>query len=470
MYRLSPRERQEMETQVKELLKFEWSAACQTAFEEVKRALTSAPVLAMPDFTRPFEVICDASGFALGAILMQDGKPICFESRKLIPAEKNYSATERELLGVIHALKVWRCYLEGAEFSVVTDHNPNVFFQTQPNLSGRQARWSEYLQRFQFDWQYRPGRTNPADPLSRDPRLMVSCVQLLTALTRSGAAAAAPETEPKQVGRKRVRFADEQARRPGKRPRTLRQLPEPQPTQPEPLLERIKQGYQHDAWFAKPEHTQSMRFHDGLWWKGAAVAVPNHAKLRLECMEQCHDQMMSGHLGITKTLKSAERVYWWPTLRRDVTRHVQTCHTCQRDKPTNQKPAGLLQPMPIPGRRWESVSMDLITALPRTGAGHDAIIVFVDRLSKMVHFRACTTDVGAEAIAHMFVDNVVKLHGIPRDIVSDRDPRFLSKFWEEVCAQLGVKQLLSTAFHPQTDGQTEPSINNTSINNSINLR
>jgi hypothetical protein len=184
--------------------------------------------------------------------------------------------------------------------------------------------------------------------------VVVSCAQLLTALTRSGAAAAAPGTEPKQLGRKRVHFADEPARRPGKRPRKLRQLPEPQPTQPKPLLERIKQGYQHDAWFSKPEHTQSMRFHDGLWWKGAAVAVPNHARLRLECMEQCHDQMMSGHLGITKTLKSAERVYWWPTLRRYVTWHVQTCHTCQRDKPTNQKPAGLLQPMPIPGRRWET--------------------------------------------------------------------------------------------------------------------
>ena len=125
----------------------------------------------MPDFTQPFEVITDASDFVLGAVLVQDGHPIAYESRKLIPAEINYTVTEKEMLASIHALKVWRCYLEGTRFKLVTDHCPNTHIQSQVMLSRRQARWSEYLQRFDFTWEYRRGRDNVADPLSRLPKL-----------------------------------------------------------------------------------------------------------------------------------------------------------------------------------------------------------------------------------------------------------------------------------------------------------
>jgi len=146
-----------------------WSDTCERAFREVNTDLTTAPVLAVPDCTKPFELVCDASGFGLGAVLLQEGRPVAFESRKLTSAELNYITTEAELLAVVHALKIWRCYLEGTKFVVVTDHCPNTFFQTQPMLSRRQARWSEFLQQFDFRWEYRPGRTNVADPLSRRP-------------------------------------------------------------------------------------------------------------------------------------------------------------------------------------------------------------------------------------------------------------------------------------------------------------
>ena len=125
----------------------------------------------MPDFTKPFEVISDASDFALGAVLIQEGHPIAYESRKLIPAEINYTVTEKELLASVHALTVWRCYLEGTHFKLVMDHRPNIHVQSQALLSRRQARWAEFLQRFNFVWEYRPGRDNVADPLSRLPRL-----------------------------------------------------------------------------------------------------------------------------------------------------------------------------------------------------------------------------------------------------------------------------------------------------------
>jgi hypothetical protein len=125
----------------KPMVPWEWSQPCQQAFDGIKYALTHAPVLALPDFKKPFEVVCDASIHGIGAVLLQDGRPLAFESRKMIPAETNYLTTEQELLAVVHALQTWRCYLEGVEFTVVTDHNPLTFLPSQPSLSRRQARW-----------------------------------------------------------------------------------------------------------------------------------------------------------------------------------------------------------------------------------------------------------------------------------------------------------------------------------------
>ena len=149
--------------------KFIWNEKCQQAFDGIKHALTHAPVLKSPDLNQPFELVTDACGEGIGAVLLQDRRLVVFESRKLIPAELNYTTTKQECLAVIHALKIWRCYLEGQpkeRFTIITDHNPLIHLPKQPTLSRRIARWSEYLQRFSFEWQYRPGRINVADPIS----------------------------------------------------------------------------------------------------------------------------------------------------------------------------------------------------------------------------------------------------------------------------------------------------------------
>ncbi|GJP76470.1 hypothetical protein CLOP_g6913, partial [Closterium sp. NIES-67] len=148
---------------------WEWTSECQQAFEEVKRRLTSAPVLVLPDPGKPYEVVTDASTVGVGAVLLQEGRPVAFESRKLSPAEQRYSTTEQELLAVVHALRTWRCYLEGVDFVVTTDHCPNTYFSTQATLTRRQARWAELLSGFTFEIRYRAGATNLADPLSRQP-------------------------------------------------------------------------------------------------------------------------------------------------------------------------------------------------------------------------------------------------------------------------------------------------------------
>jgi hypothetical protein len=146
-----------------------WTGRCQDAFELLKQKLTEAPFLRTPDERLPYEVVTDASDLGVGALLLQEGHHVAYESRKLSSAELNYNVTEKEMLSVVHALRVWRCYLEGADFTMFTDHVSNTFFQTQPNLSRRQARWSEFLQRFgTFPWKYRKGTSNVvADAMSR---------------------------------------------------------------------------------------------------------------------------------------------------------------------------------------------------------------------------------------------------------------------------------------------------------------
>eukprot|EP00877_Chromochloris_zofingiensis_P013317 jgi/Chrzof1/8239/Cz03g02190.t1 len=207
---------------------------------------------------------------------------------------------------------------------------------------------------------------------------------------------------------------------------------------------------------------------DGLLWKPLPatdvnvrgttrlLVLPNHDGLRQEVLEELHDAPYSGHLGVTKTTKAVQRLYRWPGVNADVLQFVKSCEACQRNKISTQPPAGLLHPMPIPGRRWESVSLDLVTCMLKTQRGNDTVVMFVARLSKMVHFHACTQQgTDAVAMAHIFIEQVYRLHGVPKEFVSDRDPRFTGEYWAEVCKLLGTKCALSSSYHPQTDGQTE---------------
>ena len=139
----------------------------------------------------------------------------------------------------------------------------------------------------------------------------------------------------------------------------------------------------------------------------------------------------------------------------DIAEWIQVCPPCQRNKGTNRLPAGLLQPLPIPSQRCSDVSMDFIIHLPKTRSGHTSIYVVVDRLSKLAHFIPTVDSASAEDVARLFIDNIFALHGMPQRIVSDRDTRFTGSFWSSMCQLWGCERQLSTAYHPQTDGQTE---------------
>ncbi|KAJ9521599.1 hypothetical protein QJQ45_008938 [Haematococcus lacustris] len=185
------------------------------------------------------------------------------------------------------------------------------------------------------------------------------------------------------------------------------------------------------------------------------IVVPDCPELRARILLEMHDAQFAGHVGITKTLERISRVFWWPRMRSEVRHYVANCDACQRNKSVNTKPGGLLMPLAIPYDRWESITMDLITKLPTGDHGYDAIAVFVDRLSKMVHFVPCKESMNAKGFARLFIDNVFKHHGVPREIISDRGSHFTNQFWSSILKLLGVKECKSSAYHPESDGQTE---------------
>ena len=192
-----------------------------------------------------------------------------------------------------------------------------------------------------------------------------------------------------------------------------------------------------------------------LWTRDECLLVPDVDTLRKEYFESVHVHPYSGHYGNKRTLAKAKTVFYWPSMARDIEHWCAICDSCQRVKAQRQKPQGMLQPLQIPGRRWSSVSMDLITDLPVTQSGNDSIWVVVDRLSKMVHLVALQKTCTAEDVAAAYEKEVFRLHGIPETIVSDRDVRFTSRFWRALNERFKTKLAMSTKFHPQTDGQTE---------------
>src|SRR5207302_5145348 len=182
--------------------------------------------------------------------------------------------------------------------------------------------------------------------------------------------------------------------------------------------------------------------------------VPNYPELRLYLLQQNHESPAAGHPGRAKTYELLSRKYFWPKMHDDVARFVKNCHQCQRSRTSRHAPYGLLKSLTIPQLPWKELSMDFVTGLPWSN-WCDAIWVVVDRLTKMRHFVPCRTTTSAEDLAELFLTNIWRLHGLPDGIVSDRGPQFASSFWKLLCSKLGIQPRLSTAFHPETDGQTE---------------
>ncbi|KAG1935783.1 retrotransposable element [Pimephales promelas] len=386
---------------------FRWSDAAEAAFAKLKGRFVSAPILITPDPSRQFVVEVDAPEVGVGAVLSQrspsDDKmhPCAFFSHRLSPAESNYDIGNRELLAVKLALEEWRHWLEGSgvPFIVWTDHKNLEYIRTAKRLNSRQARWALFFGRFDFTLSYRPGSKNiKPDSLSRifdrsDRPSTPECIlpENLFISTLTW------EVESK------VKKASEGVTPPSRCPPNRLFVPE---------------------------------------------------SLRSSVIQWGHCSNVACHPGVSRTMFLVKQRFWWPLMSRDVRNFVLACSVFATGKTSNRPPDGLLQPLPVPSRPWSHIALDFITALPPS-QGHTVVLTVVDRFSKAAHFIPLPKLPSAKETAVSVIDHVFRLHGLPTDVVSDRGPQFVSKFWREFCRLLGATVSLSSGFHPQSNGQTE---------------
>ena len=496
---------------------FQWTPLLDKCFESIKTLACKTPVLSPINskLRLPIWVVTDGSKTGVGAYYGQGEdwrtcRPAGFLSKKFSPAQRNYRTHEQETIAILEALSKWEDKLLGIEFTLVTDNEGLKYLDTQPKLTSRQLRWIDYLSRFRFSVIHVDGEENVvADALSRhymesvdtdpvpahryvnidvriDPEMGDLPVDRRTELETSpilvNAATRRTTRLQDRLETRVVEAADlREASAPpeDKRPSPTDDLEESSiesPAEERPLraivegednlLNIIESSYKDDNTFgkilAKPEAHPRFGVRDGLIWtkndfKRDVVCVPVSAmrqgrRIIETIINHAHEVM--GHFGHYKTSQYVRKSYWWPSMGRDIESFCKSCGLCQTTKDSGQRPAGLLHTLPIPDRPWQSIGMDFMGPLPLSN-NYDYLLVVIDRLTSMVHLIPTTVKVTATEVAKIFMQEVVRLHGMPESIVSDRDSKFTSKFWRELHRALGIKLLMSTAFHPQTDGATE---------------
>ncbi|GKA08458.1 putative reverse transcriptase domain-containing protein [Tanacetum coccineum] len=365
-----------------------------------------------------FVVYCDASNQGLGCVLMQRGKVIAYASRQLKIHEKNYTTHDLELGAVVFALKTWRHYLYGTKSVIYTDHKSLQHIFDQKELNMRKKRWIELFSDYECEIRYHPGKANIVDDaLSRKDRLKPRRVRAMAMTIQTGM-------------REKIQAAQSEA------------------FKQENILVEGLHGL--DQQMEKKEG-ESFHFIDRIW-------VSLVGGVRTVIMDEAHKSKYSVHPRADKMYHDLRDMYWWPRMKRDIATYVSKCLTCSKVKAEHQRPSSLLQQPEIPEWKWDKITMDFITNLPRSKNGHDTIWVIVDRLTKSTLFLAIGEDYSTERLAKIYIDEIVVRHRVHVSIILDRDGRFTSRCWQTVQKALGTRLDMSTAYHPQTDGQSERTI------------
>ncbi|WVZ93940.1 hypothetical protein U9M48_039889 [Paspalum notatum var. saurae] len=374
-YRRFVRDFSSIATPLHELTKkdvpFAWSDSQEVAFSTLKDKLTHAPLLQLPDFNKVFELECDASGIGLGAVLLQEGKPVAYFSEKLSGASLKYSTYDKELYALVRTLHTWQHYLWHREFIIHSDHEALKHIRTQTNLNRRHANWVEFIESFPYIIKHKNGKDNViADALSRRYTML-------------------SQLDFKIFG-----------------------------------LQTVKDQYVDDADFkdvfahcmnGKPWGT--FHIQDGFLFRANKLCVPA-SSVRLLLLQEAHGGGLMGHFGVYKTREVLAAHFFWPRMRADVERLVARCTTCQKAK-SRLNNHGLYMPLPVPTSPWLDISMDFVLGLPRTKKRRDSIFVVVDRFSKMAHFIPChKTDDASNVAELLFVCMVFPIQYKGRKLVT----------------------------------------------------
>ncbi|GJR96904.1 reverse transcriptase domain-containing protein [Tanacetum coccineum] len=395
-----------------------WGEEQESAFQLLKQKLCEAPILALPEGNDNFVVYCDASLQGLGAVLMQREKVIAYASRQLKPHEENYTTHDLELGAVIFALKIWRHYLYGTKCTVFTDHKSLQHILRQKELNMRQRRWLELLADYDCEICYHPGKANVvADALSRKKQIKPLRVRALILTVHPKLPSQILEAQNEALKEENVKNEN---------------------------LRGMDKSFE-----IRPDGTRCIK--NQSW-------LPLFGGLRDLIMHESHKSKYSIHPGSDKMYHDLKKLYWWPNMKAIIAEYVSKCLTCSRVKAECQNPSGLLVQPEILMWKWESITMDFVSKLPKASIGHDTIWVIVDRLTKSAHFIPTRATDSMETLTRLYIKEIVSRHGVPISIISDRDSHFTSRFWQSLQNALGTQLDMSTAYHPETDGQSERTI------------
>jgi hypothetical protein len=454
---------------------FIWDNQCNAAFETLKTAFTTAPILKIADPYGPFVLECDCSDFALGAVLSQVCEkdkalhPVAFLSCLLIQSEKNYEIFDKELLAIFAAFKEWCHYLEGnphrLKAIVYNDHQNLESFMTTKALTRRQARWAETLGCFDSEIVFRPGKkSSKPDALSHQTDLAPVNKDKLTFGQLLRPKNITDDTFA-EVAEFDAYFQDESVELDDAKYWFQIDVLGVEPDAPDtrevkeiehnasiiqknreltPLDERLQEMLQ------RPDTVSA----DGIIYTRGMMEVPSDEELKYAIFRSRHDCRLAGHLGRSRTLALVRRSFTWPLAKQFINRYVDGCASCQRAKPSTLQPFSPLDPLPILAGPWTDISYDMIMDLPPSN-GFNSILTVVNCLTKMSHFVGCRKTMMASQLAELMLRNMWQLHGTPKTIVLDRGSIFTSQITRELNNRLGIWLQPSTTYHPHTDGQSE---------------
>jgi hypothetical protein len=499
---------------------WDWTPACDYAFELIKsyvpQTLVPLDLSKLEDKSERLYIFSDASMLGCGSWIGQGptrelARPHRYHSAKFNSAQRNYTTTDQELLGVLDACLKYRELIIGWDVVVVTDHQPlRTYWDQPPKLTRRHVRLWETLSQFSILWDFIPGRLNVlADSLSRLAELcaedlalplppaqeppppldddapfaeepsarMVLAVLALQAATETNSGNAAIFVSPISLSSPASSSsnADSSSVEPDSNSAdptrlTITSLPSFLRTsiisslESDPLAKKILQN---------PSAFESFFFADSLLFRldndVPKLYIPKGTLEQDDIIEgevspsivefvvnQAHSVL--GHMGSSKTLQLIRRTYWWPSMHKDVFDFVKSCESCRRNKSSTSKPFGLLHPLATPSRPWESASMDFVVGLPPVllnGNLVDSILTVTCLFSKMVVLIPLSSTSTAETVAGLYHDYVYRRFGLQASLVSDRDSKFTSRFWRAYHSLLDTKIRLSSSAHPQTDGRSE---------------